>query len=267
MRKLVLAAFAALCISLPAFAQSTFTSGDPAGGISASLVIANDNVMVKAEGRQWATVVWTVSTAGSGAITTEYTSDRNLNNWLPAPYTKRLDQVSSNPTIQTWANTTPVAGTYETPLPGNAVAFRIRYQTAGTATTIFLSAGTAYNPGDPITATLLDITEGSIGAGIAAQVLDIAGWNATAYSFTTPTTQVWSLKFLDSTGATVLPTVTTTAASSASITLSPDATSLTTMALPASTLNALGIVWPRVSVSLPAGGTVSTGRVIVFARR
>lgn len=265
MRKLLLAAL--LCTALPAFAQTTFFPGDPAGGITASLSIANDRVCVKSEGRAWATVVWTVSTAGNGAITTEVTSERGFVNFVPSPYSKRIDQTSSSPTYALWTNTTPVAGTYETPLPGNATEFCIRYQTAGTATTISLAAGTPYVAGNPITATLVDVTEGSTGAGISAITLDISGWNATAYSFTTPTTQVFSLKFLDSTGATVLPTVTTTAASSASITLSPDATSLTTMALSASTLNALGIVWPRVSVSLPAGGSVSAGRVIVFARR
>lgn len=267
MRKVLAASAAVLLYCLPAFAQTTVTASDPGAGVSAFLATANDAAVVKAEGRLWASVQWQVTVAGSGTLTAEVTSDRSLVNWVAAPYSRRIDASSSNPSVSAFQNATPVAGTFETPLPGNTVAFRLRYQGGGTTTALFLSAGTPYVAGNPITATLGDVTEGSTGAGIAATVFDISGWSATAYSFTTPTTQVFSLKFLDSAGATVLPTITTTAASSAAITLSPDATSLSSTTLSASTINALGVVWPRVSVSLPAGGTVTTGRVIVFARR
>src|SRR5690242_6220458 len=119
----------------------------------------NDTATSYMNGSSWASVYWTIGTAGGGAITTEISLDGGTN-WIASAYSRRLDAVSANPSVAPWANNGPVAGTYETPIPANCTAFRIRYQTAGTATSGTLTPGVAFSPGVPVVATLYDVTEG-----------------------------------------------------------------------------------------------------------
>jgi hypothetical protein len=110
----------------------------------------------------------------------------------------------ANPSVAVWANNTPVAGTYETPLPGNATAFRIRYQTAGTATVIQLSVGSFFTPGVPVRGVLFDVAT-TAGASNNTGTLDVSGWSAVAVDIvvTTAVTGAASLNEIDDTGAAV----------------------------------------------------------------
>jgi len=149
-----------------------------AGGKDGLLVNLNDAASIAALGTQLASVQWAVTAAGSGAITTEYTDDPNGQlslNWKPTPYSKRLDVQSVNPAVAPWVNAAPVVGNYETPLPGNCTAFRIRYQTAGTQTAVSITPGLPYVPGVPVTATLYDVTS-ALNTAIDTGTLDISGW-------------------------------------------------------------------------------------------
>jgi hypothetical protein len=205
-----IALLAALLLALPAYAQQQTVSAQqvfPIQSDATTLLATNDVVKLTISGEQWASVVWVVSTAGSGGITTEYTIDPRgaaSGNWLASPYAKRLDQVSANPSVAVWANTTPVVGTYETPLPGNATAFRIRYQTAGTATVIQLSVGSFFTPGVPVRGVLFDVAT-TAGASNNTGAIDVSGWSAVAVDIvvTTAVTGAASLNEIDDTGAAV----------------------------------------------------------------
>ena len=153
---------------------------DPVGGGVVTLTNAADTAAIAISGTKYATVLWVVNTAGSGGITAEYTTDAaglNSVNWLTPPYSKRTDVLSANPAVTPWTNNTPVAGTYETPLGSNVTAFRIRYQTAGTATTITVIGGLPYVPGVRVTAVIYDVTSAG-GAASDTGTLDLSGWSA-----------------------------------------------------------------------------------------
>lgn len=174
---------------------------------SASLVAANDVIQIPVLGCDFGTVRWEVLTAGNGAITQEYTDDPLgllSVNWKTPPFSRRLDQATANPTMQAWANTTPVAGTYETPLPGNCTAFRIRYQTAGTVTAMTLKAGRPFVADAPVHAVLYDTTSGT-NSSLDTGTIDASGWNAASIDWVTSgaTATAIHLWAVDSTGANV----------------------------------------------------------------
>jgi len=182
MKKLILSAAAMCLCALPAVAQTTYSTYDVSGGISASIVTAGDAVQLAIRGGSYATARWVVSTAGTATITTEYSTDGAVN-WLASAYSKRLDAVSANPSVAPWANNSPVAGTFETPLPGNATHFRIRCGTGGTATVVSLSGGAFFVPGVPVAAVLWDVTSGTNAANNTG-TLDVSGWASAEHTFT-----------------------------------------------------------------------------------
>jgi hypothetical protein len=207
MRKLLLL----LAIALPAAAQQQTISAQQlyfTNSVPTTLVATNDAVCVPLDGQQWASAMWTVATAGSGGITTEYTNDPSATpcsslNFLPSAYAKRLDQASANPSTSPWANNTPIAGRYETPLPGNATAFRIRYQTAGTATVITLAGGAVLVPGVPVVATLWDVTS-AVNTAIDTGILELgAGWASASAFIVTPAAGSGAINVVDDAGTSV----------------------------------------------------------------
>lgn len=169
----------------------------------ATLLNANDEVRLPVSGNDWATVVWTVTTAGNGGITAEYSTDAggSPTNWLTPPLTVRTDAVSSNPSVAPWANNSPVAGTFETTLPADCTAFRIRHQTAGTATAINLKGGKRYFPGMPVVAVLFD-TATTAGAANNTGTLQSSGWSSLTVSLveTSAATGAASLNIVDDAG-------------------------------------------------------------------
>lgn len=236
---------------------------------TSQLLNLNDACALSVSGTQYATVQWSISQAGSGAITAEYTTEPagvNALNWLPAPYSKRTDVQALNPSVQPWAAQAPVIASFETPLPADVTAFRLRYSTAGSLSVATITLGRVYVPGMPVAAVLYDVTEGSIGAGLASPVLNMDGWEAAQVQFATPTTQVWTYATVDDGGAAVGPGFSTTAASSASVELSQNAPALAGN-LGAGAIAAAPFGDRRFKLTLPAGGTVSQGRARVVARR
>ena len=101
-------------------------------GGTAQLLAAADEARLAISGAQYSSVIWVVQTAGSGGITAEYSKDGGIN-WLVPALTTRMDAVSANPSTAQWANNGPVAGTYETPLPANAVEVLTEWVKAGAA--------------------------------------------------------------------------------------------------------------------------------------
>ena len=192
---------------------TTYSSPDASTGFLAALVAQNDAVVLPIRGKDWATVKWVVSLAGSGGITAEYTDDplgAGSVNWKTPPYSRRLDQVTANPSVAPWANNTPVAGSYETPIPANCTAFRIRYQTAGTETDITISGGALY--AGIVSATLYDITS-AVNTAIDTGVLDLSGWDVESVYFVTPAGGSGAIKVIDDAGtAATLHTVPASAA-------------------------------------------------------
>lgn len=169
-------------LAFPAFAATPYTGSnyDAKVGFTATLTASGDTIAVPLAGGTWANAAWTVSIAGSGGITTEYTTEAagvNAVNWLPTPYSVRTDVATATRSIAPWANNTPIVATFETPLPGNCTAFRIRYQTGGTPTTITLSGGAPYVPANPVVATLIRQTA-VFGVSMASGQLDLSGWSA-----------------------------------------------------------------------------------------
>lgn len=203
MRNLALAALAAIALVCPqsALAQQQIApyAGRRPATQDASLVSQNDAATVYLTGSSWASVYWTVKTAGSGGITTEYSKDAGAN-WLATAYSSRIDNVTANPSTAPWANNTPVVGTYETPIPANCTAFRIRYQTAGTTTSVSVSPGVAYAPGVPVVATLFDQTSGT-NAALSTGVLDVSGWTVLVGAYTAGAAGSFVPKLVDDAGA------------------------------------------------------------------
>lgn len=149
------------------------------GTVGASVT---DAVSVSLSGNSWRAARWTVTTAGTAKLTTEYTTDGV--NWLAAAYSVRVDQVTANPSVASWQNTTAVAGTFDTPISSNTIAFRVRCGTTGTSTVIQLSSGKEYNPGVPVTAVLYDVTSG-VNSALDTGTLDTSGWHASTIDWVT----------------------------------------------------------------------------------
>lgn len=146
-----------------------------------TLVSNNDTVAVAVSGQQWATVRVDFDGSGNPTVQQEYSIDGGVN-WLAAPYAKRLDLVSANPSV-----TANIAGasskqTWEVPLPGNCTNFRVR-QTAGTtAANVIISGGALYTPGVPVVGVLYDLTSGT-NTAINTGTLDLSGWTTVQHDF------------------------------------------------------------------------------------
>lgn len=258
---------ALMLLSLPAIAaQGTTESSSTYSGVQGSMDTTSDIVRLRINGAQWATVKFQAIVAGTVTVTAQVTIDGT--NYFPAPMARRLNTASANPTVQTIAATTLVAGDmWEVPLPGNALAFQLVAVT-GTITTVTISGGVLYVPGVPVTAVLYDVTEGSIGAGVAAYVQDTSGWNSVTAMANSPTGQVWSIRQLDDTGAVLLGVAATfTAAAGGAATFTRYGSNTTTATVGSSAQALFANLTRRMNWSLPAAGTVSAGRMRVEAAR
>lgn len=210
MKKLLLGAALAALLSLPATAATITTFIDSQGGGTATLTATNDAIQLCGRdaftplGGVWGTVSWSVTSAGSGnGITTEYTKEQAHTNFLAAPYSARTDAVTANPSTAPWANNTPVVASYETPIPGNAICFQIRLQTAGSAPAVVrIGAGAAYISGVPVVATLFDVTS-AVNTAIDTGVLSMDGWGPISVYYVTPAGGSGAIKVVDDAGTAV----------------------------------------------------------------
>jgi hypothetical protein len=256
MRK-VLAAFAAIALLCPSVWAQSQADGP--------LTTSGDTVTIDALGTRLATVKFRVRSAGTATAAAKVSTDGV--NFIAAPYAKRLTTASANPTVQAIATTTLVTGdVWEVPLPANATQFQLACDGTGTTTSVSALPGLPYITGVPVTAVLYDVTESGTGVGLATGTIEFSGWVSAHIVLVTPTTQVWTFRGVDDTGTAVGPTIATTAASSGSLLISQNPGSS------GATLGAgIPAAWPfgerRFSLTLPAGGTVSTGRARVVARR
>ena len=255
-------------LSLPAVAaQGTTESSATFTGVRGSMDTTNDTVRLNVTGNQWATVKFTVGLGGAATVTTQITTDGT--NYFPAPYSRRLNVVSANPTVQAIAATTLVTGdVWETPIPGDTVAFQITCAGSGSLTTVTISGGRPYVVGVPVAAVLADVTEASIGAGVAAFTQDTVGWSNVLVMGGSPTGVVWSIRQLDDAGSNISGVaVTFTAAAGGAATLSHFGGNTTSATVGGSAQSTYGNLTRRMAWSLPAGGTVSQGRIRIEAFR
>jgi hypothetical protein len=230
-------------------------------------VATTDTVTISIDGTKYATARWVVTTAGTAKVTTEVSLDGV--NWIPSAYSQRMDAVSANPQVAAWQNTTPVAGSYDTPLPANALAFRVRCGTIGTSTVVQVVGNRVYIPGAPVVATLADVTESGTGAGITATMFDTSGWTSISVQAVSPTTQVFTARIVDDTGTAITGTgaAVFTAASGGIATFTRTSGDIVTSTVAAGGANIYGTLDKRMTVTLPAGGTVSAGRYRMVAAR
>ncbi len=164
--------------------QIILTNSPGATVPAANILNLNDAATIFIKGSDFCNVLWTVAAApGTAKLTAEYTTDTIVPpvNWLTAPYSKEIDLVSANPLVQAWSNQTAVAGTFETPLPGNCTAFRVRVGTGGTAVSVSLTGGLSYETGVPVTATLYDVTS-AVNTALNTGTIDSSGWVSASLS-------------------------------------------------------------------------------------
>ena len=268
MKKILALALALFLLSLPAVAvQGTTESSATFTGVRGSMDTTNDTVRLNVTGNQWATVKFVVNLGGAATATTQVSIDGT--NYFPAPYSRRLNTVSANPTVQAIATTTLVTGDiWETPIPGDAVAFQITCAGSGSLTTVTILGGRQYVVGVPVAAVLTDTTEASIGAGVAAFTQDTGGWSNVLVMALSPTTVVWSVRQLFDDGTNISGVAATfTSASGGAATFSHLGGNTTSATVGSSAQATYGNLTRRMAWSLPPGGTVSTGRIRVEAFR
>jgi hypothetical protein len=274
MRKMLLAATAAIALVCPRAALAQVQTV-PYAGVGNTVqdgtltTITTDSVRISLSGSSWGTVRFRVKSAGTATATAQYSNDGGTN-WLSAPYAQRLSTANANPTVQAISATTlTTADVWEVPLPGNATDFRLLCGGTGSVTSVQLYAGRPYAPGT-VVATLYDFTEANIGDGILTTTTaqDVAGWNSVSVYGTSPTGQSVGVRSLDDAGAALADTYTFTAASSGRLTLSRyggNASAANNIGAVSNVTTALGA--RRIAWYLPAGGSVSKGRIIVTAAR
>jgi len=215
MRTFIFAALSALALVCPAYGQtqSIYVNGIATPATTGTLTTGStDAVMIAAQGWQWATVRFTVVTAGTSTSTTQISLDGGVN-WITSAYARRLDQSSANPQTFLVSNTTFSSGQiYEVPLPSNSTKFRVLCGASGTTTTIQVSGGIPYVPGSPVVAVLYDVTSGT-NAALDTSTLDVSGWTTVGHAFSmSGGAPAFSLAEVDDAGATLGNLVTGTAA-------------------------------------------------------
>jgi hypothetical protein len=223
-------------------------------------VATTDNVAILINGTAYANAHWQVTTAGTATVTTEFTSDGV--NWKAAPFTTRTDVVSANPATTAQQNTTPVVGGYDTPIPGNARAFRIRCGTTGTSTVVSVSTGSVYQSNTPVVAILFDTTSG-VNSPIDTGILDAAGWVGFAATFVTPAGGSGAVKEVDDAGVN---TASVTVPASATVTGVFSEASVTATAL--GTTGTTSVAWRSKRIQLTSAAVAAlTSRVRIEAWR
>jgi hypothetical protein len=120
----------------------------------------------------------------------------------------------------------------------------------------------------PGVATLYDVAESGIGVGLPAYVQETSGWNSVLVIGLSPTTTVVSVRQLDDAGAIISGVAATfTAAAGGAATFTHNGGNTTSGTVGASAQTVFANLTRRMQWSLPAGGTVSTGRIRVEASR
>ena len=215
----------------PAVFVPTIGSISNSGSINSS----SASVVLNILGTQYATARFAFTgTLSSQTLEFDYSIDGV--NWLPsgqgAPYVKRIDAVSANPSV-VFGSTATVGGnslsfnintygasTWELPLAGNVQAVRLLPLSVG-AGTVAISAGLPYAPGIPVVATLFDVTSVT-NTAIDTGTLNLTGWSQLLIGFITPAGGSGAILPLDDTGV---------AAFNASVSFGAAATSFASMQL------------------------------------
>lgn len=144
--------------------------------------VTTDAVAIAIAGADYATARFTVVQAGTATATAQISVDGGVN-YIPAPYAKKVNAVSANPTVQPITATTLVTGdVWEVPLPGNATHFRLLCAATGTATSVSLTGGAQFIPGVPVMAVLYDVTSG-VNLPLDTGTVDLSGWAAASHWF------------------------------------------------------------------------------------
>jgi hypothetical protein len=247
--------------------RATASSGPPRATASGTLGATGDTVTIPVDPSRWATV--RVLAPGTVGAVFYYFSADGGTNWLPSPYATRTDLVSANP-----SSISPVAASaypsQDIAIPGNATHLRVSMGSVGVAGSVTLTPGRPLVPGVPVVAVLYDASEGSIGAGLASAVYDVAGWNSLYFQMYSPTTQAAYVREVDDTGAVINsgPFLSAAPAGAIGALLSRSSgASLVGVSVANGTYATIGLSARRLSWSIPAGGTVTQGRIRVEASR
>ena len=210
--------FAALLFALPAVAQTNpnnnCTAPLPANGFTQ--IAQLDSVVLPISGACWSTARFKFyAPASSQTIEFDYTLDGV--NWIPsgqgAPYVKRVDAVSANPTV-VFGSTATVGGiaksfniitygasTWEMPLAANVQAVRVLALSTSTQfNQITISSGMLVGSPGSTSATLFDETSAT-NTALVTGTLDFSGWAATLISATVPSGGSGAVQYFDDTGA------------------------------------------------------------------
>lgn len=209
---------AALLFALPAVAQTNpnnnCTAPLPANGF---MQIAQlDSVVLPISGACWSTARFKFyAPASSQTLEFDYTIDGV--NWIPsgqgAPYVKRIDAVSANPTI-VFGSMVTVGGTlkffnivsygastWEMPLAANVQAVRVLALSTSTQfNQVTISSGTLVGSPGSTSATLFDETSAT-NTQLSTGALDFSGWATTLITAIVPAGGSGAVQYLDDTGA------------------------------------------------------------------
>lgn len=179
-----------------------------AAPVSKTLTATNDVSDIVIRGAQWATAKIAFGGVFNGTVQPEITLDAK--NWINAPYAKRTDATSANPTVSATVADAAAGATWEVPLPANCLGFRVR-QTAGTvAGAVTVSGGQRYVPGVGVPAVLYDVTSGTA-AALDTGTLDLSGWNSASHWFSMSSgTPGFNMQLVDDAGTSSANLVTST---------------------------------------------------------
>lgn len=171
--------------------------------VSGALQLTTDTVTMPVLGTQWATARVQVATAGTATVTLAFASDGLGKNWIAAPYARRLDLVTANPSVAPLSSSVLVSGgVYEIVIPGNCTHVQAQCAAAGTATSLTLLGGLPYVPGVPVVGVLFDVTS-AVNTALDTGTLDFGGW-ATAQGFiSTPALGAGSVTQIDDAGVSI----------------------------------------------------------------
>ena len=152
--------------------------------ISGTLSAAGDTCVLPISGSQWASAKIAFSTAVAGSVTLTVSVDGGTN-YVTAPYAKRIDAATANPTVLAFVTISPAGyskATWELPLSATVTHVRVSNVTAAT-NTLTLSAGQPYVPGVPVVGVVADIVNSDGTTPVDTGVMDLSGWSSLVYTF------------------------------------------------------------------------------------
>ena len=183
---------------------------------SGSLLNTGDIVQLNISGAQWATARFVFATGTSQTLEFDTTSDGV--NWIAsgqgAPYVKRIDAVSANPSVVigstatiggnslTFNLSTYGASTWELVLAGNVQAVRVKaLGTITSANLVTINYGLPYQLGVPVTSVLFDVTS-QTNYALSTGIWDLSGWRSVSTYYQCGTGLQASGVYYDDSGAT-----------------------------------------------------------------